>query len=377
MGNRVSVKQYIFLGVLFSLGNLFVIIGSVQYELDFWISFLIGALSSVPFIFIYSAIQKLYPAQNLFNIFISVFGKVGGRIFTAIFLVYVIYLGAISLRTCSEFIKILYLTKTPIIAIMTFIMILCVMMARCGINIIGKTTLYLLPISLTIVIATFVLSMQFADPSNILPIAIQEKSRFFTKCFTNGAIPFGEFFVLTTVMTRDKDKKSNFWPLIGVAAITTFCTLLSYLRNILVLGQKSHGIFYFQSYEAVSAISIGTFFFRIEIFIGVYLIINSLIRISILITSSAEGIATLTGCGSQREMATPAGVLVLTLASTIFKGTEQLTEFVDYYPYFSIPFQIIIPLIVLVCALIKTKGKQQVGGRGVVPAQDAGQQGCE
>lgn len=375
MGNRVSVKQYIFLGVLFSLGNLFVIITSVQYELDFWICFLIGALISVPFIFIYSAIQKLYPGQNLFNIFISVFGKVWGRVFTAIFLIYVIYLGAISLRTCSEFIEILYLTETPIIAIMTFILILCVMMARCGINIIGKTTLYLLPISLTIVIALFLLSMQFADPTNILPIAIQEKSQFFNRCFANSAIPFGELFVLTTVMTRDKDKKSNFWPLIGIAAITAFCTLLAYLRNILVLGQKSHGIFYFQSYEAVSAITIGSFFFRIELFVGVYLIINSLIRISILITSSAEGIATLTGCGSQREMATPAGVLVLTLASTIFKSTEQLTGFVDYYPYFSIPFEVIIPLIVLAGALIKTKGKQQVGGRGVVPAQDDGQQG--
>lgn len=375
MGNRVRVKQYIYLGVLFSIGNLYLIIGSVHFVVDYWISFLIGAVMSVPFIFIYSAIQKLYPGQNLFNIFISVFGKVGGKIFTAIFLIYVIYLGATSVRSCSELIKVLNLTKTPIIAIMAFIILLCIMMARCGINIIGKTTLYLFPIIITITITTFFLSLPFSDPTNILPIAIEEKSELFKKCFTSGSITFGEFFVLTTVMTRDKDEKSNFWPLIATLGITALFAVLIFIRNIIVLGHRSYGVFYYPSYESVSVISNGTFLSRIEIFIGIYLIINSIIRISILITSSAEGLVILTGCGSQREMATPAGILVLTLASVIFKSTQQLSEFVIYYPYFSIPFQIAIPIIVLVTALIKTKGKQQLGGQGVVPAGGTGQQG--
>lgn len=358
MDKSISAKQLVFLTVLYSLGNLFIIISSVQFRYDFWTSFLVGAVIAIPFIFIYSKILELFPNKNLYQIIMFVLGKVWGRVVIIFFVFYTLYLGAIALSSCSEFIVILNLTKTPMIAVMGIIILICIMFSRCGIDIIGKSTLYLFPIIAVIIIGSLILSFQYGDISNLMPFNIARKSEFISKCLSAGAIPFGEFVVVTTLIKKDNQKKSIFKPMLFALLFTAILVVLLYFRNVLVLGQRAQSMYYFPSYEAVSIISIGDFLFRIEILVCIFIIINSIIRISILIASLSEALTHLLGFGTEKTFSLPSGILIFTLGTVIFKNTVQITEWVNYYPYFLIPLEVVLPVIIFIFVIIKAKKKQ-------------------
>jgi spore germination protein KB len=360
LNNSVSVKQYVFIGVLYSLGNVFVVIASAEFRRDFWTSILIGAVMAVPLLYIYSKVQSMYPDLCMCDILIAAFGKVIGKIVIGFYAVFFIYLAAITLRSTSDFVVILNIKKTPDIAVMAFTTLICIMIARCGIRVIGKMSLYIFPIIVAITLGTFIFSTQYWDASNILPIIIEQKKGYLEKCFSNAMIPFSELIVLTTVMTRDQGKakgkrKTNFWPLILSEIISLLFFLAVVFRNFLTIGPQAAALYYYPSYEAASLISVGNFIFRVELFIGIYLMLTTLFRISVLFISCAEALSKLCDCGTQKEMATPVGVIVMTLATVIFNKTEEFAGWVFFYPYFTIPFLIVVPIIIFAAILIKNK----------------------
>jgi spore germination protein KB len=83
--------------------------------------------------------------------------------------------------------------------------------------------------------------------------------------------------------------------------------------------------------------------------------LTTLFRISVLFISCAEALSKLCDCGTQKEMATPVGVIVMTLATVIFNKTEEFAGWVFFYPYFTIPFLIVVPIIIFAAILIKNK----------------------
>jgi spore germination protein KB len=51
----------------------------------------------------------------------------------------------------------------------------------------------------------------------------------------------------------------------------------------------------------------------------------------------------------------PAGLLMLAFCAVIFKSTMEMFDFVKFYEYYALPFQLLIPLIIWITAEIRTK----------------------
>lgn len=119
---------------------------------DAWIAAIVGFLMAVPMLSIYARILLLFPGQDLFDILNMTLGKIMGRIAEVIYIFYAFHLGALVLRNFGEFIKTVAMPETPLFISMFCLGLICIMAARLGIEIMGRTMAFILPIMIFILI---------------------------------------------------------------------------------------------------------------------------------------------------------------------------------------------------------------------------------
>jgi len=109
----ISSKQAIYIMILFLVGSSAVTGVSTSSKQDSWISFLLAIVMAIPLILMYSRIIKLFPSKNLYDILYELFGKIGGLIFSLIYIIYSLQLSALVIRNFTEFFQMVSMKETP------------------------------------------------------------------------------------------------------------------------------------------------------------------------------------------------------------------------------------------------------------------------
>lgn len=122
-------------------------------------------------------------------------------------------------------------------------------------------------------------------------------------------------------------------------------------QNVMVLGSETIFGVYFPSYTVASRINIGNFLQRLEI--GV--------KISICLLGASKGAAKLFGFDDYRLMATPVGFIMANLSYLIYDNIIEMLEWAnEVWPYYAFPFQVLLPLAVLIATEIKLHMQKSV-----------------
>lgn len=355
INNRISGRQFIYMIILFLLGSNLVMGILSDAKQDSWLANLTGILLAVPMAFAYARIQQLHPGKNLFDIVIDLFGRALGKIIILLYALYAIHLGSGVLRTISEFIQISNMPETPQIMTLSVFTLLCIWLVKSGIETMGrisKAAFFIILISVSI---TLILSAKDMDFNSIRPIFATDFSVFVDSSTTAFALPFAEI-VLFTVLYSAVDRKENPYKLYvsGLCAAGLMLVVIS-LRNLFVLGVPAALTYTFPSYQAVSMITIGDFFTRIEVLIGLNLVLSGLLKVCVCLFSASSGLAKLLNLDDHRSTAAPVGAIMAMLAVIMFSNSIEITDWLKVYKYFALPFQVILPLVILVTAEIKMR----------------------
>jgi len=172
--------------------------------------------------------------------------------------------------------------------------------------------------------------------------------------FAVFALPLGEIVIFLGLFSLDP--KENYRKVMFNGVILALIVLIAAnLRNLFLLGVSGIKMFPFSSYQAVSIIAIGEFLTRVEVIIGINLLIAGFFKISVCCFSSAIGLAKIFNVSEYKYFVAPTSLIMIMLMSFAFKNTQKMFDFVEIIKYYAIPFQIIIPVIILIAGLIKTK----------------------
>ena len=355
--NMLSAKQAVFILTLFIMGSSLIIGGNTEAKQDSWIAVLVAAFLFFPVLMVYARLLSLYPGRGLYEIILDVFGKVAGKILIFLYVFYSIYLGALVMRNFSEFIQIVATPETPQFLTLLFGICLCVWMVKSNVDVLGRWVRIIFPISAAAITLTVILSFKFMNPDNLKPVAGTDFRTLMSSSFSLFAFPFAETVLFTNLFGSIKTKSENGPYIIYSAAmlISIVLFLMVTLRNILVLGVHSMMMYYFPSYEAVSVLSLGDFFTRFEVLIGIVFTFGGFVKTTVCLFSASTGIAKLANIRNYKNLAVPAGLLIVTLAGIIYSNTLQMVDGINTYKYFALPFQVVLPLAILTGAEIKTR----------------------
>ena len=356
--NEISSQNAMCLLILLITGSNFVFGLMPGHPNDQWLCILISFLFSIPFMLIYSRIVKLTGAKNIFETLETLFGKFLGKILCILVGVFSLHAAARYLAEFSETIGVSVLKNTPIMVITIMIMSVCIYLAKSSFSVIGKFSLVAFIIGYLINIVMFLISIPLMKFDNIMPVLAKGMNdiwfnSFNFSCLSGLEIVFS--FAAIDHFAKNKNVKKIY---LGSLLLAYLLIILVFLRTLFVLGPESFSIFYFPRYVALRLIKFGKFFERIENFSYYAFLVFGVVKIAIFLIVAARGLAKVFNIASYKTMITPVALFTISINSILANNIMEIFSFFPFYFFYSVPFQIIIPILMWIICEIKFKSKK-------------------
>ena len=352
----ITKRQCVVMMITFLLGSSLVMGVGKEAGRDAWLAVITGMLFSLPVFFVYCRLLTLNPNKGLYDIIINTFGNIAGKIVVLLYAWYAFHLGAMVTRNFTEFIMIVILNSTPQYVIAIFMSLLAIWAVKAGLEVIARWTVAILPVILLAIIIVTLFFIPYLEPGNIKPVLYNGIKPVLESGFMVFTFPFAEM-VLFTVIFGSIKKKSNPYRIFYRSLIIGGSTLLLItVRSLLALGEANDSIMYFSSYASVRLIRIGNFLERIEVSVAIVFMLSGFVKVCICLLAAAKGAASVLNIGNYRQIAAPIGLLMMVLTVNIYTNTKEMFDWAaKVYPFYAIPFQILIPVIIWIVSEIKSR----------------------
>jgi spore germination protein KB len=349
---------------VFYVGSSTVTGGSVIAKQDTWVCLIIGTLLSFLLYWLYSAVIELYPGRNYYDNIIKACGTVPGKILVSVLSLYALFTGALVLRDDAEFIHIENLTETPLIALYVSFLGVALYVLRHRIYVVARLAKFLLPVIFGCIAITVVFSMKDWNLSHIKPYLGTGFSSIAGGSLLVLSLPFGESVVCASLFGQLDSRARPFPVFAKGAALGALVLLAANLRNTLTLGYSS-GLYSFSSYAAVSMVALGEFFTRIEVLIGIVLLLTGFFKVCVFLFGCASGVAKVLGLKDYEPIS--AACALFFLAATMFcvADSQELMKAVPLVPVYSLPIQVLVPLAALIAGKLRNRRKPKKQTRKV------------
>ncbi|NLJ16440.1 MAG: endospore germination permease [Clostridiales bacterium] len=318
-------------------------------------SYLVFAVFTIPLIMLI----KNFPDKNLFQINAIVFGKVGGKIVSAIYLIFFWTLSSLNTKDIGVFLQQTVMTKTPTYVTIFFLMFLCAWATRKGLSVVTRYASFFFGVSMIIMIFSFIFSYNLMDFSYFLPILDIEPIRFIQTTNVSLNIPLGEiiFFLMIHPEVRDINKNSG-----KVVYIGSFMGMLNILLVVIhdtaILGEAGK-LFTIPTFETLRMISIGDVLSRVEILFAIMLMLLLFFKISFMVYVTTISIAEILEIKDYRRIAFITAALVYISSYIQFNDSYIHAEFgITVAPLIWTFIEFFLPFLTLMIFIVKQKYKK-------------------
>jgi spore germination protein KB len=371
MKEVITNKQGVSIIILFTISSSVIFTVGPDAKQDSWISILVATAIVIPLFLICSRVLSLYKGKNMFDICYELFGKILGRVIIILYSWFAFHLGSMVISNFSKFIKTVSLTDTPELILNLVIGLLCIWAVKDGIELLGRISTFIIPIVIMVILTLTALSDKQMNFDNIQPVLYNGWVPIFKSAFGIFAIPFAEISLFAFVFKAYERKNSPYRIYIISLIIGTLIMLVITVRNIAVLGPELISNLSYASYITISIIDVGDVIQRIEAFISVVFIFAGFMKISICLYAASYGTSKFFNIKNYRSVVAPVGLLMIALASILYKSVMEMNEFATVtYKFYSIPFFIIMPIVIYITAEIKNRKSKNKKIKIKVPEEE-------
>ncbi len=231
--------------ILVHLGSIFFLYpGDIisSTEEGHWIPILLGCVVHLLVIWTFMKGLSYFPGKDIIDIY-SETGKVATVVFLGPVIVYFIMITIITIRAYSEIITIVFLSNTPLLAIMAFMLSISVYLASKGGAAIFRTGILLAILFLPVVLFIFLISFQNVDWRYFLPVFTTDFSFVTRRSFYKSFFAFaGGFLFLGFAQPYFSFARKHVF-ICAVIFVPFF--LFSVYVPLLTFGQATASTFYF------------------------------------------------------------------------------------------------------------------------------------
>jgi len=358
-GVKISGAQLSVLITGFLLGSTSIINVASGAKQDAWLAFGMGWAGGFILMGMYVAISLLNPFKSLVEILKDSFGRYCGSAAAVLYIWYFIHLASLVLRNFGEYLVTAIFPETPIIFVIICFMLVIAYALKNGLEVIARMSQLFVPlVPFTIIFASLLLLSQ-VNHNYLFPFLEKGVKPVIKTAFTVLSFPFGEAVAFLMIFPHLNERDS----LVKVAylslAIIGFLIFIAEIRNLLVLGAEMLTNNYFPS-QTVSELIPNI---HIDQIIAINLLIGGGVKICICIYAAVLGIAQLFNLDDYKPFVLPIVTIIIALSIWVYDNLFEMFYWaVEIWPYYSVPFQIVIPLILLIKSSIKWKKKQEFRG---------------
>lgn len=356
MGKQVQISTYQFTILLmgFILGSTVIIIPGSYADQDAWLAFILGWLGGFLLFSIYLTLYQRHPGKTLVEIHQILLGKWLGNTISILYIWYFLHLGSLVLRNFTEYTLTISLPETPM-WFMTILSVFAVAYSvKSGLEVTSRTAELIVPFTFIFNIGVTLLLIPYMKSNNLLPFLKDGIAPVLEASLSVLTFPFGEtviFLMIFPYVNKGKALKKSF---ITAFLLAGALLLLATFRDIMVLGETGIDRKIFPPHLSTKKIPI----LNLDPLIGVMFYVTGGTKICICYLAAAIGIGQLTKSNDHRIFTYPIGLILIGLSMWLYTNIPEMLRWaIDVWPYYSIPFQILLPILLLCISFIKGNKK--------------------
>lgn len=349
---KISSIELIYLLFAFFMGSTTLLPPGGGAGNNAWLVIPAGMAAGLIFAWIHISLIQKYPGKTLVEINNAVYGPYLGRIFSVFYILFFLQIAGVVVAEFSAFFS-LIMPETPFAVFSFFILLVCAWGVKCGLEVIARASIIIVPIIVIILIFDTVFVSPQMDFSNLLPILDISALQFFKASLYAAAYPFGEaviFLVIYPFLNKPGKIGSS---VLQAFFITGLALFVSAIRNVTVLGPTGQD-FVFANFHLVRMIDIGDILTRGDIVVAVSLMAVGFIKAAIFYYCPVVGMAQVLNMKSYQPLVLPMGALILNLSLISFDNFPSfIRNAMEIYPFYSMPFIFFLPFITLIIAYLR------------------------
>ncbi|WP_078381785.1 GerAB/ArcD/ProY family transporter [Sutcliffiella halmapala] len=355
---QISLQQFILLFIFFEIGTSIVIAIATEAKQDAWIAVIIATVVGLVLMCIYYKSFKLKQG-TLYELLSHSFGRHLSKLLKYAYIVYFLYCSCRVLRDFNELLVSAVLPNTPIEFTSFLFMAVVVYIIYFGLEVFSRTTTIFAPY-MFLFLATITLFLWVngsIDLSHLKPVLADGMGPVYRSLFPELlTFPFGELIVFTVIFPQVKNISKSIKPLLLAILISGIIILFYLILNISVIGPTSYARTTFPLLSTAREISIANFLERLDALVVFIVMLGVFVKVSIYFYCALKGLESIYKL-PYRYFAFPMGMLTATFSVVIaYSFNEHIIEGLEIVPlYLHIPFQYILPFLVFIILLIKSK----------------------
>lgn len=360
---KISPFQLFVLLLLFQLGSALLFPIGIEANQNAWLAILLAMLGGFLIFFIHYGLFLFYPDVLPTTYVQKIVGKWLGKALAFLYIVYFVYLAARVLRDFGEMLAVVGYPDTPLIvnhALMIFVVVYTI---RKGIEVFARSGEIFIILIYFMAIVGFVLVVLsgLIDLGRLKPVLENGIWPVAKVAFTQVVFfPFGEVFVFAMIFPYVKNRKKVKSVSLFALGLSGVNLAISMAINISVLGVSEVSRTQFPLLATIQSIEIAEFLERLDIFFMLSLIIIGFFKLGLYCYIAVIGMADTFNIEKPSRLVFPIGFLVLFFSIAVASNMEEhMVEGQKVVPlYFQLPYQIIVPLILLSIAFLKNRKKK-------------------
>lgn len=363
-GGKISSRQAILLMVTMVLPTAFLFVASVTSHLakqDGWISILLAVVVALLIARLAVSLGQLFPGKTLFQFPEVIFGRWPGKFVALLYIWWYIHMNAEILRQYGSFLVAVFMPDTPIIVFELVIIAIAAYAVRNGLEVFTRMNEIILPLILGSVLFLNILPAPDMNLKRLLPVFIENGIVPVIKGAVMPAAWMGEIVtmaVLIPYLNKVKEAKK-----IAVTAtlITGIFMLMSFIGDIATFGPVVNAGWLFPGLNKARVIHLANFLERLEPIVMAIWVAGALVKISVYYWVAVLGSAQWLELKDYKPLVLPVGVILLALSIMIHESILGLFTFLGTFwgPYALTIFQVGIPFLLLVAAVMRGQGGRQ------------------
>ncbi len=310
-------------------------------------------VGGIVLITLYTEIARLNTGKSLVGILTVHFGKAMGAITALLYCWFFTFMASLIFLNFGQFMVITVFPETPLSVILVLFAVAVVYPVRCGLEVVGRLSELLVPIMVIPVLMLSLALITSHDFTAFLPMLENGVAPVLKSTFSVIAFPYGETVIFLMIFLYVNKKESIRKDCYLAFGITGFLFLFAALRDLFILGSDLLGRSVYSpniSAKLIPGISI-------EPLIVVNLLIGA-IKICIAIFASSEIILQVLKIDKKKPIIMIITELSIVMSMWLFTNYFDYVRWVEkVWPLICIPFEIIIPVILLVLSMIKQREK--------------------
>jgi len=325
---------------------------------DAWISVLVP-ISLYGFIvaLICIALARRYPKQVFTEYLPDIVGWLPGKLLALVYTLVFIHIASFILAECSLFIRTAFLRETPSLPVVMIILIAVVYGVFLGIEVIARHNELVFPLFILSMFLLIVLVANNIDLNNLRPVLAKGFIPVLSGSYQT-AIFRGEIFILLMLFPYLNQKTEAHKSVMTVMIMMMIFATTIIFVTIGVFGPLVTSQLTFPYYSLARYISLAKILEQMELYLVIFWMAGIIVKLAIFLHSACIAAASTFNFRNYRMTIIPIAIISTVVCEALYSTNylNFINFFKNIWPLYGLSFELIVPGIVLLVAIIRRKG---------------------